>query len=120
MIEDGNIIVCVDPRKNLKWNKVNSLIPSSYWKETDFVLITHEHDDHADYAVDVAKAFGATVVCHERHASHYERKLTHNRVIGLLPNQDIELNGKLWIEAFETVHGKLHRGIFGREVAIQP
>jgi L-ascorbate metabolism protein UlaG (beta-lactamase superfamily) len=120
IVRDGSTTVCIDPGRNLKWNRLNSLIPEDCWPDIDLILLTHEHDDHSDYAVDVAKKSNATVVCHEQLAERYRSKLGTSQVIGLLPGRDIELEPRISIETFHTVHGKLRRNVLGREFAIQP
>ncbi|MFX0124634.1 MAG: MBL fold metallo-hydrolase [Candidatus Hodarchaeota archaeon] len=73
-IEEGSLRIIIDPGRNLKWNKLNSLIPKQEW-DADYIFITHEHDDHADYAIKIAKRTGASI---------YEDRITTISFIWLL------------------------------------
>lgn len=120
LIHDRNKTVCIDPGRNLKWNHLRSLVPQNYWKDLDIILLTHEHDDHADYAVKMAKTSGATLVCHKNLQKRYKRKLKSNKIMGILPGETTVLDERVTIETFPTIHGSLTLSILGKQMEFQP
>ena len=62
-VSEGATKIAIDPGQNLWMFNKHSLIPESEWKEITHVFVTHGDPDHFAYAVPMAKASGATVVC---------------------------------------------------------
>lgn len=117
-VKEGNLRLIIDPGRNLKWNKLNSLIPRQEW-DTDYIFITHEHDDHADFAIKIAKQTEASIICHQNLQPKYSKKLPNNRIIGLNPDKKITING-LTIRTFSVLHGKATIRILKRNFTISP
>ncbi|MFX1516878.1 MAG: MBL fold metallo-hydrolase [Promethearchaeota archaeon] len=117
-VREGNLRLIIDPGRNLKWNKLNSLIPKEEW-DVDHILITHEHDDHADFATKIAKRAGANLICHKSLHPKFSKKLPDNRVIGLNPDKELTLNG-LTIRTIPVLHGNVTIRIFKRKFQISP
>jgi L-ascorbate metabolism protein UlaG (beta-lactamase superfamily) len=117
-IEKGSTRLIIDPGRNLKWNKLNSLIPKQEW-DTDYIFVTHEHDDHADFAIKVAKETGADIICHKNLQQKYSKKLSKNRVFGLDPDKKTTING-FTIRTFSVLHGKATIRIFKKNLTISP
>jgi len=117
ILEEGLSII-IDPGRSLKWNKLNSLIPRKEW-DTDYIFITHEHEDHADFVIKIAKCTGANIICHKNLQIKYSKNLSNNRVIGLNPNEKIELNN-ITIKTFSVIHGKVTIRIFKKSFSISP
>ncbi|UCG00330.1 MAG: MBL fold metallo-hydrolase [Candidatus Heimdallarchaeota archaeon] len=117
-IQEDDLRIIIDPGRNLKWNKLNSLIPKQEW-DVDYIFITHEHDDHADFAIKIAKHSDAKIICHMNLQPKYSKKLPKDRVIGLNPDIKTTLNG-LVIETFSVLHGKATIRILKRKFTISP
>lgn len=117
-IVEGNLRLIIDPGRNLKWNKLNSLIPKQEW-DADHIFITHEHDDHADFAIRIAKQSGANIICHKNLQPKFSKRIPDNRVIGLNPDKNLTLNG-LTIKTFPVLHGNVTIRKFKRQFQISP
>jgi len=117
-IVDGSLSIIIDPGRNLKWNKLNSLIPKQEW-DGNYIFITHEHDDHADFAIKIAKHTGAHVISHKTLQTKYSKKLSNNRTIGLYPGEKTTLNS-ITIKTFQVLHGKVNIRILKKQFKISP
>ena len=115
---DDSLGIIIDPGRNLKWNKLNSLIPKQEW-DADYIFVTHEHDDHADFVMKTAKHTGAQIICHKTLQTKYNKKLPTDRVIGLNPGEKRIFN-EITIETFPVLHGKVTIGIRKRHLTISP
>ena len=105
LIEKGNTKIAIDPGKNLLLPKLNSLIPKSEWGGITHILVTHGDPDHFDYAIPMAKATGAKVVCgeglEEDFLSEHVEKV-HKIDVGEI----VDLEG-LKVEGLKVQHGPL-------------
>ena len=115
-VEEGNIRLIIDPGRNLKWNKLNSLVPKQEW-DTDHIFITHEHDDHSDFAIKIANRSEANIICHKNLKQKFSKKIPNDRIIGLNPDKRLTLNG-LTIRTFPVLHGNVTIRIFKRKFQI--
>ena len=110
--------IFIDPGRNLKWNKLNSLIPKQEWNG-DYLFITHKHDDHADFAIKIAKQTGAQIICHKELQPYYSKKLSDNRIIGLNPGEKTIVNG-ISVKTFLVLHGKVNFRFLKKNFTISP
>lgn len=62
-ISEGISKIAIDPGQNLWMFNKHSLIPESEWRGITHIFITHGDPDHFVYAVPMAKASGAQVIC---------------------------------------------------------
>ncbi len=115
---EDKLEILIDPGRNLKWNKLNSLIPKQEWNG-DYMFITHEHDDHADFAIKIAKHTGAQIICHKDLQAKYKKKLPNDRIIGLNPGEQTTLNG-ITVKTFLVLHGKVTFRFFKKNFTISP
>ena len=119
VLENKNIKIVIDPGKNLKWNKLNSLVPKKFWNNIDVILVTHEHDDHADYVKSIVQKSEALIICHKDLEKKFSKYINSDKIKGLLPGEEIELS-YMKLNTFKTVHGKVHMKIWKKKMTFIP
>jgi L-ascorbate metabolism protein UlaG (beta-lactamase superfamily) len=113
---EGKTII-LDPGRDLHWRRFNSLIPRQLWERADLILVTHEDEDHAEYAPQVARASSAPIVCGPALAEKWQQKgLT---VVSVAPGETVEVN-KIPIRGVPTQHGGLTLTLPGRTFIFKP
>ncbi len=105
IIESDDYKLAIDPGRNLWWLKLNSLIPKSEWEGVTHVLPTHGDPDHFDYAVQLAGASNATVVCHHELKHHFEARDIENIIT--LDSGETRTMGNMTVTGLQTMHGPL-------------
>ncbi|MGA9351643.1 MAG: MBL fold metallo-hydrolase [Anaerolineae bacterium] len=117
IIEGEGKTIILDPGQDLRWRRLNSLIPRQLWERADLILVTHGDADHAEYAPRVARASGAPIVCGPPLAKQWRRKgLT---VVSIAPGETVEVNG-ISIRGVPTQHGGLTFTLPGRTFTFKP
>jgi len=104
-IEDNGMKLAIDPGQNLYMFRKKSLIPDSEWKSITHILLTHGDPDHFVYAIPMAKASGAVVVCGEALKEDFIVE-NINSCYPLKVNENLDFNS-LQIEGLNAKHGSL-------------
>lgn len=111
VIEGEGKTIILDPGRDLHWRRFNSLIPGQLWEQADLILVTHRDEDHAEYALQVARASGAPIICGPALAETWRQKgLT---VASVTPGETVEVNG-VSVRGVPTQHGGLVFTVLGR------
>lgn len=104
-ISDGDIKIAIDPGQNLWMFNKHSLIPESEWEGISHILITHGDPDHFVYAMPMAKASGATVVCGDRLKRDFDSQGINN-TFSMAVDDTLSLNG-VKVKGLKAHHGPL-------------
>ena len=117
VIEGKDRTIILDPGQDLHWRRLNSLIPRSLWAQADLILVTHGDADHAEYALQVAKASDAPLVCGPALAKKWRRGGL--AVMPVAPGETVEVAG-VQVQGVPVQHGGPTLTFFGRSFTFKP
>ena len=105
IIESDEYRIAIDPGRNLWWLNMNSLIPEDKWPGISHLLVTHSDPDHFDYAIPLAQASNAAVICHQELTADFkDAGIEKIHSLGVGESRQVH---DLQVQGLRTEHGPL-------------